>query len=251
MPSDLNLSHPSDFAAGPSYRPQRRNRGAGRRALLVGGGAAALLAAGAAFWNLTRGEPPPPPVIEADLRPVRVRPVNPGGMQVAGADEPAPGPANARRDRLTPAAETPAPLALRAQLGGAQPGGAPLGAERPAPEAAEALAAPVPPRPPISSEPAPAAVPPAPPPSPPAAPSGAAVQLAAVSSEQVAVQEWRRLSKRMPELLGDRTPVIQRLERDGRTIWRLRTGGFADTAEATSFCVRLRAKGLACTIGSF
>ena len=77
------------------------------------------------------------------------------------------------------------------------------------------------------------------------------MQLAAVGSEEIAKQEWQRLSKRMPDLLGDRAPVIQRLERDGRTIWRLRTGGFADTAEATSFCVRLRAKGLACTIGSF
>ena len=243
MPSDLNIPAPSGFAAGPSYRPQRSARDAGsRRALLVGAGAAALIAVGAAFWGMTRGAPTPPPVIEADLRPVRVRPVNAGGMQVAGADEPAPGLAGARRDHLTPVAEAPAPLALRAQLG----------AGRPPSEVPDSVAALTSlPRPSVSSEPMAAASLPVPRSEPPTAPSGVAVQLAAVSSEQVANQEWRRLAKRMPDLLGDRTPVIQRLERDGRTVWRVRTGGFADTAEATSFCVRLRAKGSACTIGSF
>lgn len=238
MPSDLNLSSPSGFASGPSYRPQARGRGAGStRVLLAGGGAAALLAVGVASWGLTGGEAPIPPVIEADPRPLRVKPENAGGLQVAGTEEQAANPAGGRRDGLAPAAEAPAPLALRAQLQ----------AGRPLPDIPEPAPIIIAPAPPVAPSPA---APPLPVRSAPA-PSGAAVQLAAVASEEVAKQEWQRLSKRMPDLLGDRAPVIQRLERDGRTIWRLRTGGFADTAEATSFCVRLRAKGLACTIGSF
>ena len=239
MPSDLNISSPPGFASGPSYRPQVRGRGAGStRVLLAGAGAAALLAVGVASWGLTGGEAPIPPVIEADPRPLRVKPENAGGLQVAGTEEQAANPAVGRRDGLAPAAEAPAPLALRAQLG--------AGRLLPdIPEPAPIIIAPAPP-----AAPPPAAVSP-PPARSASAPSGAAVQLAAVGSEEIAKQEWQRLSKRMPDLLGDRAPVIQRLERDGRTIWRLRTGGFADTAEATSFCVRLRAKGLACTIGSF
>ena len=240
MPSDLNISSPPGFASGPSYRPQARGRGAGStRLLLAGGGAAALLVVGIASWGLTGGEAPVPPVIEADPRPLRVKPENAGGLQVAGTEEQAVSPAGNRRYGLAPAAEAPAPLALRAQLG----------AGRPASELSEPAPVAAAPTPQVVTASPAAAVAPAPRPAPP--PSGAAVQLAAVASEDVAKQEWQRLSKRMPDLLGDRAPVIQRLERDGRIIWRLRTGGFADTAEATSFCVRLRAKGLACTIGSF
>ena len=77
------------------------------------------------------------------------------------------------------------------------------------------------------------------------------VQLAAVASEQAAQAEWQRLSKRMPDLLGARKPTVQRVDRDGRTIWRVRTGGFADLAEATSFCARVRAKGASCSIAAF
>lgn len=238
MPSDLNISSPSGFSPGPSYRPQRRGRSAGwRRALLVGGAAALLFAVGAASWGLMNRPPPVPPVIEADLRPLRVKPVNAGGMQVAGAED-QPAGASSRRDGMAPAAEAPAPLALRAQLGA---GGS-------APETSEPRVAPMP-MPIPAPAPTPVAV--APPPRPAPVPSGAAVQLAAVASEQAANQEWQRLSRRVPDLLAGHTPVIQRLERDGRTVWRLRTGGFADIAEATSFCVQLRAKGLACAIGSF
>ena len=81
--------------------------------------------------------------------------------------------------------------------------------------------------------------------------TGTLVQLAAVSSEEAAQSEWQRLAKRMPDLLSDRRPVVQRSERDGRTIWRVRTGGFTDTADATAFCVRVRGKGGACSIASF
>ena len=77
------------------------------------------------------------------------------------------------------------------------------------------------------------------------------VQLAALETEAAAQSEWARLAKRMPELLGDRKPVFQKAERDGSTVWRVRTGGFADTAEATGFCTKLKAKGGACTLASF
>jgi hypothetical protein len=77
------------------------------------------------------------------------------------------------------------------------------------------------------------------------------VQLAALPSEEAAMTEWQRLSRKMPDMLGARHPAVSRIERDGKTYFRLRTGGFTDVAQATAFCQRIREKGTGCTIASF
>jgi hypothetical protein len=77
------------------------------------------------------------------------------------------------------------------------------------------------------------------------------VQLAALASQEAAMTEWQRLSKRMPDLLASRHPAVQRVDVDGKTFFRLRTGGFADIAQATAFCTEVRAKGGGCSIASF
>ena len=77
------------------------------------------------------------------------------------------------------------------------------------------------------------------------------VQFAAVSSEDAAREEWQRLSRRMPDLLGQRRPAISKVDRDGHALWRVRTGGFSDTAQATVFCERVRAKGAGCSVADF
>ena len=77
------------------------------------------------------------------------------------------------------------------------------------------------------------------------------VQLAALSSEEAARNEWKQLSKRVPELLNGRQPSFQRAERDGHTVWRVRTSGFTDVAQARSFCDHARTKGLGCSVAEF
>ncbi len=77
------------------------------------------------------------------------------------------------------------------------------------------------------------------------------VQLAALSSEQAARDEWQRMTKRMPDLLGGRQPTYSRVEHDGHTFWRLRTAGFSDLAQAKAFCERVRAKGTGCAVADF
>ncbi len=72
------------------------------------------------------------------------------------------------------------------------------------------------------------------------------VQLASLPSEQEAHAEWRRLRSRMPVLFADRQPVFIKAERNGHTYWLIRTGGFADGAQARAFCQQVQAAGTGC-----
>lgn len=242
--SDLHIPHPAGTPLRSSYRAARPGADTGtRRLLLAAGGLGALLMAGMGTWAFVKRAPTVVPVIEADTRPLRVKPDNPGGMQVTGIED-----ANTGAKGMAPAAEVPAPQALRAQLGTAAPPAPVTPAAPPATVAVPAPAAAAP-------APAPRAVSPV---SASAAATRAAVpgsatlvQLAAVDNEAAAQAEWQRLAKRMPDLLGDRRALLQKAERDGKPIWRVRTGGFADVADATGFCTRVRAKGGHCSIASF
>jgi hypothetical protein len=83
-------------------------------------------------------------------------------------------------------------------------------------------------------------------------PAGRAqVQLAAVSTETAARQEWDRLAHRMPGVLGTHHPLFSKIEHDGHTLWRVRTGDFATEAEAGQFCHEVKAKGGGCAVAAF
>ena len=66
--------------------------------------------------------------------------------------------------------------------------------------------------------------------------TGAFVQLASLHSLDAAWYEWKRLSRRLPELLGGHTPVIVQADALGQSYWCLRTFGFTDLAGATAMC---------------
>ena len=232
-----------------SYRARRVGPPRETRALLLAAAAlGGVLVVGMGGWALMGRRPAVVPVIEADSRPLRVRPDDRGGMQVAGAEEQVLGGAETGAARMAPAAEAPAPLALRAQM---QPSPTPQPALQTAPSAVAAVVPPVVSPLPDTVRPAPrVATPVAPAPRAPEA-GGTMVQLAAVETQAAATSEWARLAKRMPELLGERHAVVQRADRDGHAVFRVRTGGFADVAEATGFCTKVKAKGGACTIAAF
>ena len=242
-----------------SWRPQRRQSMFDpqvKRMALIAGGAAVVLALGVGGYALLANRPHGIPVIEADSRPIRVKPDNPGGMQVVGAEEQILGGAGGSQDSamMAPAPETPEPQVLRAQIQAArqpapapQPPPAPVqSASLPAATPAPTVIAPAQPQPPLVA----ARIPP---PHPAAAPvsNGTEVQLAALETEQAAMTEWQKLAKRMPDLMASRHPAVVKAERDGKTFYRLRTGGFADTAQATAFCTQVKAKGGGCAIASF
>jgi hypothetical protein len=230
-----------------------------RLAIIAGGlGGVLLLVVGG--WSMMGHRSTAVPIVQADSRPIRVKPENAGGMQIAGANEDImSGGSDTNGGKLAPPPEAPAPQALRAPppapravvAAPAAPAPAATRAIAAAPLAASAAA-------PVVAKPAadkPVAVPDkraatSPQATTPAA-KGTLVQLAAVSSEDAAKSEWRRLEKRMPDLLGDRQPAISKTAHDGRELWRVRTGGFTDLSQATVFCERVRAKGTGCSVADF
>lgn len=224
----------------PSYR-LRAERDAGgsssRRMIAIGGGLLAVLGIGAlVMWGLAREGGSGVPLVEADPRPVRVRPTDPGGLRVQNQNELIfdrdRRPANTTA-RLAPEAEGPRLDALRQQVA---PPPAPVAAPTPAPATVAAPAA-------APATPAAARTPP------PANTGRIQVQIGALPTEEAARAEWERLARRAPELLGDRRPSVARFEREGQIpLFRLRTGMFADADAARSFCESLRSKGGNCTV---
>lgn len=222
-----------------------------RLLFMAAAGLGLVLVVGMGVWSFSGHRVAGVPVIEADARPLRVKPENPGGMTVVGASDNVMGGhgdgAGEARD-LAPEAERPDPQALRAQRQVASvvpPAAATITPPAPASALAPTVTASVPSEPVVA-------------PAPVAAPIAAAsvatgttmVQIAAVDAEAMAMPEWQRLARKAPELLSERKPNIVRTEKDGKTFWRLRTGGFSDTASATEFCRKVRAKGVGCTITS-
>jgi hypothetical protein len=228
-----------DANAGGSWRESHARAtldDATRRLVLIAGGVLMALVLLVGGWAMMARRSAQIPVIEADSRPLRVKPENPGGMQAIGTDESASDAASA--GRLAPAAETPAPQALRAQLAPNQPllaSAPPIVPLVPATSAPQAEGAEAPSQ---AARPAPR----------PAAAGKMQVQIASVSSEAVAQAEWKRLSGRLGGLLADRQPTVVRTEVNGKIFYRLRTGGFNDVADATAFCEKVRAKGTACAL---
>ena len=231
----------------PSWRvrpPERETTGWGipPKFWMIGAGlAGSVMLAGAIIWGMSAMGPRGVPLIETDGRPFKVRPDAPGGAVVPNQQEliferGGNRPERPGEARLGPGPEAPRPEALRAQSQPAVPTVA----------AAATLPAQVP-----AARPA-AAPPPAQQAARPTAAGGGRVmvQFLAARTEEGARADWERLQRRTPELAG-RTPIITRLEREGQpTLWRLRTGGFADAAAARAFCEPLRAREIGCvTVG--
>ena len=265
-------------AVGPSYRVSRSanpiDPATKRLAIIAGGlGAALLLLVG--VWSVSGHRHGGVPVVEADSRPLRSKPDQPGGMQIAGENDTILSGASSGKDAMAPPPETPAPETLKAeaeqQLARPTPA-LPAVAAAATPDAAETALQPVAPVQPAATAPVapvPASSAAATPPTPAAAPEpkplaraavkpvgpatvgNTQVQLAALGSEQAAMVEWQRLTHKMPALLGEKHPAVLRTEHDGKTFYRLRTGGFTDIADATAFCEQVRAKGGGCALARF
>lgn len=275
MRDELDIPMPRMIPAGmANFRGSRSqpmiDAGTRRLAIIAGGiGGALLLLVGA--WSLTGHHGGGVPVVEADSRPLRTKPDQPGGMQVNGQDDAILSGAGTEKDAMAAPPEVPAPQTLRqqadremaAKLAAAAappPVAAAAAPEGQLPPVAQpvSLSTTIPAAPPVvvsampEQKPATAAHGAAKPVSAAAAAQGAGqVQLAALGTQEAATAEWARLQHRMPDLLGNRQPTVLRFDRAGKTYFRLRTGGFANLAQATAFCEQVRIKGSGCSIAAF
>lgn len=235
--------------------------------------AGSVLAVGALIaalvWGFSRGSSRNAPLIEADARPIKVRPDNPGGLRVPNQDELIfdrnRGARPATQGGLAPEAENPRVDQLRQQLAeraaqeaarSAPPPAAPAqpAAPQAAPRSAPQATAPAAPAPPATTSALTAPSLPAPVPAnaerfAPVANGRAQVQLGALPSEAAARGEWDRLQKRVPELLGNRRVSLAPFDREGQTtLYRIRTGGFADAATARAFCDEMKTRSIPCMV---
>lgn len=151
---------------------------------------------------------------------------------------------------VTPPAQTsPAPAAppaaapvAKQELRPAQNVPPPAAAQPPAPKSPPAKAAVAPP-------PKPAAVAEKPAAKPAAATSGAAaVQIGAVSSPALADKTWSDAVAVAPGLAAGKGKGVEKVDRDGKTLYRTSVTGFASKADAAAFCAKLKAAGKACFV---
>jgi hypothetical protein len=223
--------------------------------------AGSVLAAGAVIaalvWGFSRGSSRNAPLIEADARPIKIRPDNPGGLRVPNQDELIfdrnRGARPAAQGGLAPEAEGPRVDQLRAQLAERAAQEAARNAPPPSPAPAQP-AAPATPSAPATASALNAPSMPAPVPATaerfaPVANGRAQVQLGSLPSEAAARGEWDRLQKRVPEFLGNRRVSLAPFDREGQTtLYRIRTGGFSDAATARAFCEEMKTKSIPCMV---
>lgn len=199
-------------ASDPMYRASRDDdqglKPSTMRLLYVAGGAGIALLAGVGIYSLTGRTGGDVPIVQADGRPMREKPANAGGMQVAAEEKRT----DPNQSRLAPGAEEPNPRGLLS-----------------IPDAARGQG----PAAPAAARPAGKSV---------------TVQLTSAKSEADAQAAWDRLAKKMPDLVGQRRPLFQKVSEQGQTPWRLRTGGFADQSQARAFCGQVKAKGGKCVV---
>jgi hypothetical protein len=224
--------------------------------------AGSVLAAGAVIaalvWGFSRGSSRNAPLIEADARPIKIRPDNPGGLRVPNQDELIfdrnRGARSAAPGGLAPEAENPRVDQLRFQLAERAAQEAARNAPPPASPAPAQPAAPATPSAPATASALNAPSLPAPVPATaerfaPVANGRVQVQLGALPSETGARGEWDRLQKRVPEFLGNRRVSLAPFDREGQTpLYRIRTGGFADAATARAFCEEMKTRSIPCMV---
>ena len=167
---------------------------------------------------------------------------------------------------VTPPAQTsPAPAAppaaapvAKQELRPAQNVPPPPAAQQPAPKAAAVAPAPKPAPPPAkvavvtpppkpAEKPAPVTEKPAAKPVAVAA-GGAAVQIGAVSSPALADKTWTEAVAAAPGLAAGKGKGVEKVEKDGKTLYRTSVTGFASRADAAAFCARLKTAGKACFV---
>jgi outer membrane biosynthesis protein TonB len=186
------------------------------------------------------------PLIRADDKPVKLKPDQPGGMPVPDQNvsvyDPKPGAAPV--EKLLPPPEQPMPRPTAKEAASPTPSAA--APTQPAPatqqQAAATSAPKAPPKPAAKETPAAA-----PAKSIPAGP--VRIQLASLRTPEAAKEEWGRLKREHPELLGRLTAVAVKADLGDKGVWyRVQTQVFDDAAAADRLCADLKKQNVGCSL---
>jgi len=227
---------------------------------------------GGSWWayrtELPRQAPENVPVIHSDAAPVKTAPADPGGMVVPDQDSvllnrqgrgESAGRNPPKVEELLPDPEPilprpvapPKPVAVSPPPPAPSPMSALQAGATPVPQSP---ASPPPAAPQVAAVPSPSPVaPPAPSAAaaPTLAPSGKAyrLQLGALKTEDAAKQEWSRLQKAQPDVLGKLALGVSRIELGEKgTYYRIQAGPIADATQATQACATLKSRNVGCIL---
>ena len=192
------------------------------------------------------------PLIRADEKPMKMKPDQPGGMPVPDQNvsvyDPKPGAAPV--EKLLPPPEQPMPRPVPREAT-AQPApstapaqSAPAATAAPQQQAAATTAAPKAPAKPAPVK-EPAATAPAK-----SVPAGPVrIQLASLRTPEAAKDEWSRLKREHPELLGNLTAVAVKADLGDKGVWyRVQTQSFDNAAAAERLCADLKKQNIGCSL---
>lgn len=138
---------------------------------------------------------------------------------------PPPPPPPAPKAAPVAAAPAPAPVTIAPPAAKAEPVKTPAPVVKPAPPVAKLAEA-----------------------APKAAAGGAMVQIGAYSTTGMADSGWNEVAKLMPGQMAGKTKVVEKLDRDGKTLYRTLIGGFSTHADAERLCLALLSKGRDCSV---
>jgi hypothetical protein len=177
---------------------------------------------------------PPAQLAPAQAQPA-LRPALPSAPPAASSP-PAPPPAKLAQAAPAPKPVTAPPAAKTEVTPPAKAAAAtPAPAKEKAPPPAPAKTA--------AATPAPAAAPAKPAA---AATGGSFVQIGAVSSQALADEAWTKAAAVAPGDAAGKGKNVEKVDRDGKTLYRVQMTGFASKADATAFCAKLKAAGKDC-----
>ena len=188
------------------------------------------------------------PLIRADERPTKVKPDQPGGMEIPDRDKLIYNPTRKVVEHLLAPAEKPmprpAPSSSPTDAARSSTGAMPAASSTP--ENRPAVTQTAQPQQQAATSPSKAAQAPSSP-SKPAA--GTRLQLGSLRSEDAARQEWERIKRKNSDLLGNlsATPVRAELGDKG-VYYRIQAGPIADLAAAERICGELKLRGIGCII---
>lgn len=74
------------------------------------------------------------------------------------------------------------------------------------------------------------------------------MQIGAVSSTALADKAWNEAVAAAPGLAAGKGKSVQKIEKNGGTLYRTAVTGFASKADAQAFCAKLQASGKSCFV---